>query len=230
MTPDKIKKFYSELHFPGRYSWNDLKFYDEHGIHNIYLKEIDSAMSDNIDVLDVGCGTGLISNLFASKYQSSNFTSIDFSDSIEYAENFAKINNINNVKWIKKDFLDFKTVKQYDVIICCGVLHHIPEYKLALAKIKKLLKPGGKLLLAVYNTNGKLLKRIINIDYHSPVLYEDQENNPFELSFNHKAVLTMCNDLQFNQVEPSWRDRFVDFLALFNSENGGLALYVFTKP
>jgi 2-polyprenyl-3-methyl-5-hydroxy-6-metoxy-1,4-benzoquinol methylase len=187
-------------------------------------------MSDNIDVLDVGCGTGLISNLFASKYQSSNFTSIDFSDSIEYAENFAKINNINNVKWIKKDFLDFKTVKQYDVIICCGVLHHIPEYKLALAKIKKLLKPGGKLLLAVYNTNGKLLKRIINIDYHSPVLYEDQENNPFELSFNHKAVLTMCNDLQFNQVEPSWRDRFVDFLALFNSENGGLALYVFTKP
>ena len=227
---DEIKKFYSNLQFPGQYSWIDLNFYDEEGIHNIYLKEINEYMQSNIDVLDIGCGTGLVSNLFAKKYPTNNFTAVDFSDSIDYGKRFAKDHDIKNVKWIKKDFLEFKTVKQYDVIICCGVLHHIPEYSQALAKMKSLLKPGGKLLLAVYNTNGKLLKRVVNINYHSPILYEDQENNPFELSFNHKCVLKMCSDLEFNQVEPSWRNRFVDFLALFNSENGGLALYVFTKP
>lgn len=230
MTTDKIKQFYSELHFPGRYSWNDLKFYEDQGIHNIYLKEIDSVIDDNIDILDVGAGTGLISNLFANKYKNSRFTAIDFSDSIDYASSFATVNNILNVKWIKKDFLEYKTTKKYDVIICCGVLHHIPEYKRALAKLKSLLKPGGKLLLAVYNPYGKFIKRFATVNYNCDILYQDQEHNPFELSFTRNQVLSMCDDLIFDSVTPSIKNYLVDFLAMFNSENGGLALYVFSNP
>ena len=151
------------------------------------------------------------------------------SDSIDYAKDFATKNKIKNVRWVKKDFLKFESEKKYDVIICCGVLHHIPEYEQALVKMKSLLKPGGKLVLAVYNKYGKILKKLSTVKYHSPILYEDQENNPFELSFDHKSVLNMCDDLAFNLVEPSWHNKFVNPLALFNSENGGLALYVFTK-
>jgi len=227
---EEIKKFYSELHFPGKYSIEDIEFYDEQGIHNLYLKEINQHLSDNIEVLDVGCGTGLISNLFANKFKNSNFTAIDFSDSINYAKTFANNNNIPNIKWVKKDFLKFKTTKQYDVIICCGVLHHIPDYHQALSKLKTLLKPGGKLLLAVYNPYGKFLKRYFAVNYNCDILYQDQENNPFELSFTRKQVLTMCSDLTFNSVTPSINNHLVELLALFNSENGGLALYVFSNP
>jgi 2-polyprenyl-3-methyl-5-hydroxy-6-metoxy-1,4-benzoquinol methylase len=186
-------------------------------------------MSNGIDVLDVGCGTGLVSNLFADKYKNSNFTAVDFSDSIDYASKFASSNGINNVKWIKKDFLEFKTNKKYDIIICCGVLHHIPEYKKALTKIKSLLKPGGKLLLAVYNPYGKILKRFFNINYNCDILYQDQEKNPFELSFSNKQVHNMCSDLKFQSANPSISNRFVDFLSCFNSENGGLVLYIFNN-
>jgi 2-polyprenyl-3-methyl-5-hydroxy-6-metoxy-1,4-benzoquinol methylase len=229
MITEQIKQFYSNLHFPGRYSLEDLKFYEEQGIHNIYLREIDLMLNDNMDVLDVGCGTGLVSNLFADKYKNSRFTAVDFSDSIDYASNFATTNGINNVKWVKTDFLNFKTSKKYDVIICCGVLHHIPQYEKALAKIKQLLKPGGKLLLALYNPNGKILKRFFNINYNCDTLYQDQENNPFELSFSNKQVRNMCSDLEFQSANPSISNKFVDFLAWFNSENGGLVLYIFTK-
>jgi 2-polyprenyl-3-methyl-5-hydroxy-6-metoxy-1,4-benzoquinol methylase len=229
MITEQIKQFYSNLHFPGRYSLEDLKSYEEQGIHNIYLREIDLMLNDNMDVLDVGCGTGLVSNLFADKYKNSRFTAVDFSDSIDYASNFATTNGINNVKWVKTDFLNFKTSKKYDVIICCGVLHHIPQYEKALAKIKQLLKPGGKLLLALYNPNGKILKRFFNINYNCDTLYQDQENNPFELSFSNKQVRNMCSDLEFQSANPSISNKFVDFLAWFNSENGGLVLYIFTK-
>jgi SAM-dependent methyltransferase len=228
MITEEIKNFYSNLHFPGRYTWEDLKFYENQGIHNIYLREIDSVMQDNIDVLDVGCGTGLVSNLFADKYKS-NFTAIDFSDSIDYARNFAKKNGIKNVKWVKKDFLLFNPEKKYDVIICCGVLHHIPQYETALAKIKSLLKPNGKLVLAVYNPYGKILKRFFKINYNCDILYQDQELNPFELSFNNKQVKAMCKDLNFLSSAPSVANYLVDFLSLANSENGGLVLYIFTK-
>jgi 2-polyprenyl-3-methyl-5-hydroxy-6-metoxy-1,4-benzoquinol methylase len=228
MVTEAIKEFYSRINFPGRYTWEDLKFYKEQGIHNIYLKEIDAVMSDGIDVLDVGCGTGLVSNIFADKYKC-NITAVDFSDSIDYARKFAKDNRVKNVQWVKEDFLKFETKKQYDVIICCGVLHHIPEYEQALDKMKSLLKPNGRLVLAVYNKYGKILKRLVNINYNSDILYQDQENNPFELSFTHAQVLTMCDNLVFHSVNPSIADRLVNLLAWFNSSNGGLALYVFSK-
>jgi 2-polyprenyl-3-methyl-5-hydroxy-6-metoxy-1,4-benzoquinol methylase len=229
MITEKIKKFYSNLHFPGRYSWEDLKFYEEQGIHNIYLREINSVMRNDISILDVGCGTGLVSNLFADKYKNSKFTAIDFSDSIDYASNFAKINSIKNVNWVKQDFLQFETEQQYDIIICCGVLHHIPQYDHALTKIKSLLKPGGKLVLAVYNPWGKILKQFFKINYNCDILYQDQENNPFELSFSNRQVHDMCEDLKFHKSAPSISNHFVDLLALNNSENGGLVLYIFSK-
>ena len=228
MNSDVIKNFYSELGFPGPYTWEDIQFYEQEGIHNIYLREIDRHLQDNTDILDVGCGTGLVSNLFASRYKS-QFTAVDFSNSIDYARKFAQANNIDNVKWIKQDFTKFKSEKKYDTIICCGVLHHIPNYKQALEKIKYLLKPGGQLLLALYNPWGKFLKRYFTIRYHSPILYKDQEHNPFELSFTYSQTLKMCSDLQFEAVVPSCRNRFVDLHALFNNQNGGLALYVFKK-
>jgi 2-polyprenyl-3-methyl-5-hydroxy-6-metoxy-1,4-benzoquinol methylase len=229
MNSEVIKKFYSDLRFPGPYSISDIQFYELEGIYNLYLREIDKNLSDNLSVLDIGCGTGLVSNLFASRYPESQFTAIDFSDSIDYACNFANNHNIKNIKWIKEDFLKYNTDKKFDVIICCGVLHHIPEYQLALEKIKKLLKPNGKLLLALYNPYGKILKKFFRIRYHSKILYEDQENNPYELSFTCNEVKTMCRDLQFISVEPSWNNKFVDAHALFNNQNGGLAIYVFEK-
>jgi 2-polyprenyl-3-methyl-5-hydroxy-6-metoxy-1,4-benzoquinol methylase len=230
MNTNSIKAFYSQIHFPGRYTGEDLKFYEEQGINNVYLKEIDRFLIDGMSVLDVGCGTGLVSNLFAIHRPNCQITSIDFSDSIDYAKQFAQKNNIKNVDWVKKDFLEFKTTKRYDMIICCGVLHHIPEYKLALSKMKELLKPGSKLMLAVYNKYGKLPKKIFNIKYHNDVLYQDQELNPFELSFTHNQVLNMCRDLNFELVTPSYNNKLVNLSALFNSVNGGLALYVFSNP
>jgi 2-polyprenyl-3-methyl-5-hydroxy-6-metoxy-1,4-benzoquinol methylase len=229
MNSEVIKQFYSNLRFPGAYRIDDIKFYDQEGIHNVYLKQIDNFLMDGQEVLDVGCGTGMVSNLFAYRYRS-NFTGVDFSDSIDYASEFAVRNNICNVNWVKQDFLQYEITQQFDTIICCGVLHHIPNYQQALDKMKSALAPGGHLLLAVYNPYGKLLKKFVNIKYHNSILYQDQELNPYELSFSRQDVLTMCNDLNFVAVQPSWRNHLVDLQALFNSENGGLAIYVFEKP
>lgn len=227
LLTDQIKQFYSTIQFPGTYTMADLKFYDQ-GIFNIYLKEIDNVLTDNIKVLDIGCGTGLISNLFASRY-CSKFTAIDFSNSIDFAQLFAIENNINNVRWIKEDILEFETNEKYDVIICCGVLHHIPEHQKALDKMKSLLTPGGTLILAVYNKYGKILKKHITIDYQSNILYEDQENNPFELGFSHKEVLAMCDDLRFQNVTPSFFGKLVNLYGFLNPRNGGLVLYTFNN-
>jgi len=227
---EAVQKFYSDLHFPGRYTGEDLRFYKEEGVDlNVYLNEINKAIDPRDEVLDVGCGTGLVMNTFASLYPTAEFTGVDFSDSIDYAEQMAKENKLKNTKWIKENFLSVKLDRKYDVIICCGVLHHIPEYRQALDKIKSLMKPHGTLLLALYNPFGKILKHIKKINYNSPTLFEDQENNPFELSFTKGAVLGMCKEMEFCGVQPSICNHLVNTLSLFNSSNGGLAIYTFRK-
>jgi len=160
-------------------------------------------------------------------YPDSSFTGLDFSNSIDYARKISIDHGIKNTAWIKEDFLKVKLEKKYDIVICCGVMHHIPQYEDALKKLKALVKPGGRLLLALYNPLGKILKHIKKINYNSPTLFEDQENNPFELSFTKSAVINMCRDLKFERAQPSLGNRFVDLLALFNSSNGGLTIYTF---
>ena len=46
--------------------------------------------------------------------------------------------------------LDFPD-NHFDVVYSFGVLHHIPEAAKAVAEIRRVLKPGGKLLVMVYN-------------------------------------------------------------------------------
>ena len=226
---DTIKTFYSDLQFPGTYGPAEMRFYQDHGVHNRYLVEIEKLLTPGMKVLDVGCGTGMLTNLFASRFPEVEFTALDFSDSIDYGKQYSEINGNHNTTWIKIDFLSWECLTKFDIVVCCGVLHHMPDWVTALKKLKSLIRPGGSLAMAVYNPWGKILKRFIKIKYHCDTLYHDQENNPFELSFSNRQVRNMCSNLEFRSATPSIFNRFVDVLSWFNSENGGLVLYIFNK-
>lgn len=224
----KITEFYDKLMFPGPYTADQLSQYDRCP-SNQYLKFMFQFLDNNQHVLDAGCGSGLISNVFATRFDS-QFVAVDIANGINYGRQFAKENNINNIKWAQQDLIAFKSRKKFDVIICQGVLHHIPDYHLALNNLKLLLKPGGILLLGVYNPFGKILKKIIKIQYHSKILYKDQEENPFEISFTSGQVKNLCNDMKFLSCVPGLFNRyFSNIISMQNNQNGGLVLYAFQK-
>lgn len=39
-------------------------------------------------------------------------------------------------------------------IVCFNVLHHVPEYEKALAELRRILAPGGRLIISDYDENG----------------------------------------------------------------------------
>lgn len=223
---EQIKEFYSNIKFPGPYTLSDLEFYDN-GIHNSYLKVLDDAVNGCKSVLDIGCGSGFITNLLARRHPETMFTAIDFSDSIDYARIFTKTHRTKNIIYYKQDFLTWNSIHTYDLIICNGVLHHIPRYKEALVKIKDL--STNKIAMGIYNPYGKLMKKVFPINYRTEILYLDQEECPFELTFSDKEFRNMFKEFKLLSTYPSINNKFVDFYNIFNYNNGGLTLYVWKK-
>lgn len=223
-----IKNFYNQLGFPGRYTQEQLNHYD-HRPQNRYLGFMYDYLDHGQTVLDAGCGTGLITNVFASRFRS-NFTGVDFANGIEHGQKYAEQHGLQNTTWIKQDLLRFEPTQEFDVVICQGVLHHIPEYMSVLARIKSWVKPQGILLLGLYNPWGKLLKQVGQVKYNNSMLEHDQESNPFEISFTVQQTMDLCSDMEFLSATPWFYTKYLtDLGSLFNSANGGLILYAFRR-
>lgn len=220
----QVRKFYSKIKFPGLYTIDELEFYKD-SISNDFLLIYNNGIQGCTQILDVGCGTGFITNLLAIKNPNILIDAVDFSDSIEFANEFSKEHTITNVTYYKEDFFKFKAVKQYDCIICNGVLHHMPDYKTAIEKIKSMITLEGKLILGVYNRFGKAVKKIMPVTYRSELLRTDQEDTPYEVSFSNQEFLNHFIEFDVNSIYPSFNNRLVDISNLLNYDNGGLTVY-----
>ena len=223
----EIQQFYNQNQFPGMYTIEDFNNYND-VIKNPYLKVIDNHLGNNITVLDAGCGTGLITNLFARRRPTNKFIAVDFADGIDYAQQFSKKHRITNAKFIKQDISDYTSKKQFDVVVCQGVLHHIPNWVNVIDQLKKLVKPGGKLILGLYHPWGKIAKKFFNINYGNATLYKDQELVPYELSFSVAEVKNMAQGFNLIDATPKILNS-ITINALFNYCNGGLITYILEK-
>jgi ubiquinone/menaquinone biosynthesis C-methylase UbiE len=222
-----VKQFYDHVPFPGPYSIEQLLKYGT-PIENHYLRTIESQLKNNQTVLDAGCGTGLITNLFAVRHPDSQFVGVDFANSVDYAQSFSKQHSIKNVDFVKQDLAELDLKESFDVVICQGVLHHIPEYQKVLDILKNLIKPGGTLVLGLYHPAGKIVKKFFNIDYKSDTLFKDQEMHPFEIDFTLEQVQQLTQGFKFEQAYPHLLNNFW-LPAFFNYKNGGLVTYILKK-
>ena len=81
-----------------------------------------------------------------------------------------------------------------------------------------MIKNNGLFIIGLYHPWGKMLQKLLPIQYQSNVLQEDQEKNPFELSFTKKQVVNMFKGFKLIDSNPS---------TYVNWRNGGLTVYVF---
>lgn len=98
-------------------------------------------------ILDVGCGTGIISEL----YPDLDIIGIDISPGML---------RFNKGKWLQASVerIPFPE-NSFDFVICRSLLHHLPDVHKGLAEIKRVLKPGGT--FTCWETNaGWLAERI----------------------------------------------------------------------
>ena len=98
----------------------------------------------NIDILDVGCGGGILSEPLSRL--GGNVTGLDSNQSaIEVAKKHSK-ENVLKIKYFANDLSNFSSIKQYDLVTCMEVIEHVKNLNKFINEVKKFVKPGGYLI------------------------------------------------------------------------------------
>lgn len=107
---------------------------------------------DNLNILDLSCGTGNIAILLAKKFKTSKIIGVDLSASmIEVAQNKAKEEKLTNISFEKADVdkLRFEE-NSFDIITCGFGLFFYPSMTTSLKNFMKLLKEDSTFVFSSF--------------------------------------------------------------------------------
>ncbi|MGB3641045.1 MAG: methyltransferase domain-containing protein [Rivularia sp. (in: cyanobacteria)] len=117
-------------------------------IHQPYTEFVleKAGLSKGMRVADIGCGTGNVSFLIASKVKiNGSVCGVDISTAqLDIARSQVEILNLDNVKFTQGSAYDTKLPKEsFDLVYCRFLLIHLNRPIDALIEMRSLLKPGG---------------------------------------------------------------------------------------
>ncbi len=153
----KVTDFYEEKPFPNYKDNDDKQSILKKGDKNFLANQFKKFIGFKKNVLEVGCGTGQLSNYFAIG-TNNNIIALDPTKaSLNLAKNFADKNKITNIQFINADiFDDVLKDEVFHFIWTNGVLHHTKNPYGAFKILIKSLKREGYVLVGLYNRLGRL--------------------------------------------------------------------------
>jgi len=154
---EKVKSFYEEHPFPNYDDHDNLRSLISKSRKGVYGKLLGEQIPYNAKVLEVGCGTGQLSNFLAIGCRTVIGTDLCL-NSLRLAETFRRAQGLSRVRFMQMNlFKPALKPGQFDVVLCNGVLHHTSDPRGGFRSIARLVKPGGHIVIGLYNTYGRLI-------------------------------------------------------------------------
>ena len=102
---------------------------------------------DPLQILEIGCGAGRFTEILL-KFPSVKLTSIDLSNAVE--ANALNFPQNENHRVLQADLVELPfEIKQYDIVICLGVIQHTPNPEKTIEKLYEQVKSGGDLIIVI---------------------------------------------------------------------------------
>lgn len=245
-----VKAFYEETPFPNYDDHDSARSLIEKSRKGMYVRHLNQTIPYNSAVLEIGCGTGQLTNFLGISCRHVIGTDMCL-NSLRLGEAFRREQGLSRVRFMQMNlFRPALKREQFDVILCNGVLHHTADPYGGFQSILPLLKPGGHIVIGLYNTYGRLLtdtrRRIFRITrgkgkWLDPVLrrsrlssgkrrawFADQYQHPHESKHTFGEVLGWFDEseLEFVRGIPALRpdDDGLDGGSLFEPQSRGTSL------
>lgn len=161
---NRVKSFYEKTPFPNYEELENIGDLIEKAQSGVFARLLNEQIPFGIRILEVGCGTGQLSNFLGIANRIVFGTDICL-NSLKLARNFRSKNGLERVGFYQMNL--FKPIfkeESFSLVICNGVLHHTSDPFAGLRSISKLLKKGGYILVGLYNSYGRIttdIRRII---------------------------------------------------------------------
>ena len=102
--------------------------------------------------LDVGCGMGR-NSFWAMTYGAREGCAVDIDDR-SLANARRNLARFPAMQVVRSSAYDLSFADRFDIAFSIGVIHHLADPPLALEKMVRAVKPGGKVLIWVYGREG----------------------------------------------------------------------------
>jgi SAM-dependent methyltransferase len=152
-----VRDFYEENPFPNYDDFDSSASLQEKARRGIFARLLDEQIPKGAFVLEVGCGTGQLSNFLGMHWNRQVFGSDLCLNSLRIANAFRARCHIPNSSFLQMNLFNPSFQEgSFDVVICNGVLHHTSDPEGGFKSIGRLIKPRGKIIIGLYNTIGRL--------------------------------------------------------------------------
>ncbi len=201
-----------------------IKYIKENIINNFKLKNKLRPLS-GINILDIGCGGGLLSEPMSR--MGANVTGIDASDkNIKIAKLHSKKNKLK-INYLCSSPEKLKITKKFDVILNMEIVEHVENIDFFLKSCSKLLKKNGLMFVATINKTLKsYIFAIVGAEYvlrWLPIGTHEWEKfvKPEDLKkilMKYDLSLNTLEGMNFNIIKDEWsisKDLSVNYIAKF---------------
>ena len=199
-----------------------IKYIKDNIIYSFKLKSKEKPLQ-KINILDIGCGGGLLSEPMARL--GANVTGIDASDkNIKIAKLHAKKNKLD-INYLCLSPEQLVTNKKFDVILNMEIIEHVEDINFFLKSCSKLLKKNGLMFVATLNKTLKsYVFAIIGAEYvlrWLPIGTHDWEKfvKPDDLKnilSKNNLKIEKIDGMNFNILKDEWsisKDTSINYIA-----------------
>jgi SAM-dependent methyltransferase len=157
---ERVRRFYSAAPFPGYRPKDSLGSLRARAERSEFARLLDRATPPDASIVEIGCGTGQMSLFLATADRVVIGADLTLA-SLELAAGAARRFGVERAFFVETD-LRSPGLKRgaFDVVYTSGVLHHTPDPRASFAAVASLAKPGGVVVVGLYNSYARLPHRL----------------------------------------------------------------------
>jgi SAM-dependent methyltransferase len=155
-----VRRFYDAAPFPNYPPRDSLAWLRARADRSDFARLLDASIPGDATIAEIGCGTGQMSLYLARADR--RVVGLDLSrGALTLGASAARRYGIGNVSFVECDLSNLPLrAGAFDIVYCSGVLHHTPDPKAAFRSIAGAVKPGGHVVLGLYNRYARLPLRL----------------------------------------------------------------------
>jgi SAM-dependent methyltransferase len=157
---ETVRRFYNAAPFPNYPPGDSLIWLRARAGRSAFARLLDASVPGDARIAEVGCGTGQMS-LFLARADR-RVVALDLSrEALKLGADAARRYGIGRVTFVEADLTRLPLrAGAFDLVYSSGVLHHTPDPRAAFARIAAAVKPGGSIVVGLYNRIARLPLRL----------------------------------------------------------------------